>query len=105
METFYNGFVLSTRLMFDAGSLLSKYFEKWVELIETIIENSYQWSTARVNTTNKVTVVNELGESTTLLAQIAALTNLLNNVVATLPPIAATPVTVVPSMCTLWGTT
>lgn len=68
MDTFYNGLVPSTRLMFGASSgwsLLSKSDEECVKLIENIKTNSYQWPTTRVNSIKKAVGLHEVGESTT----------------------------------------
>lgn len=48
-----------------------------MELIETIVANSYQWLFARVNAAKKVAEVHEVSENTTLEAQMNALINLL----------------------------
>lgn len=51
METFYNGFVPSTRLMVDAssgGALLRKSYKECYDLVESIVFNSYQWPTERM---------------------------------------------------------
>lgn len=76
-------------------SLLNKYYKECVELIETIVTNSYQWLALRVNTTKKVEGVHEVGESTTLATQIAILTNIQMNIVAAYAPINATLITMV----------
>ncbi|KAL5554123.1 hypothetical protein UlMin_041524 [Ulmus minor] len=83
METFYNGLLPPTRLMLDAsagGALLNKSYAEAYDLIESIAANSYQWPTSRINTTKKVAGVHELGDVSTLTAQIASLTNMLKAV-------------------------
>ena len=71
METFYNGLLPPMRLMLDAfagGALLNKSYVEVYELIESIVANSYQWPTPRLNSTKKVAGVHELSDVSALTA-------------------------------------
>ncbi|KAL5549722.1 hypothetical protein UlMin_004953 [Ulmus minor] len=95
--------------MLDAsagGALLNKSYAEAYDLIESIAANSYQWPTSRINSTKKVAGVHELGDVSTLTAQIASLTNMLkavstSNVVSpasvSSPVSAISPVVIEPS--------
>ncbi|KAL5565094.1 hypothetical protein UlMin_028258 [Ulmus minor] len=69
--------------MLDAsagGALLNKSYAEAYDLIESIVANSYQWPTSRINSTKKVAGIHELGDVSALTAQIASLTNMLKAV-------------------------
>ena len=61
-------------------------------MIESIAANSYQWPTARVNSTKKVAGVHELSEVSALLAHIASLTNMLKAITTSSSAVSASPV-------------
>ena len=79
LETFYNSFNPSARLMVDAlanGVLLFKSYNEAYEILERIANNNYQWPSTRQVIVKGIVRIHNVDALTALSAQVTPLTNM-----------------------------
>ncbi|XP_022926214.1 uncharacterized protein LOC111433394 [Cucurbita moschata] len=82
METFYNGLNIATKQVVDAsanGAILSKTYNEAYEILERIASNNCQWADVRSNPGRKTRGVLEVDALSSINAQLASVTNILQN--------------------------
>ncbi|XP_023532393.1 uncharacterized protein LOC111794553 [Cucurbita pepo subsp. pepo] len=82
METFYHGLNIATKHVVDAsanGAILSKTYNEAYEILERITSNNFQWADVRSNQGNKTQRVLEVDALSSIKAQLASVTNILQN--------------------------
>ena len=82
METFYNGLNIATKQVVDAsanGAILSKTYNEAYEILERIASNNCQWADVRSNPGRKTREVLEVDALSSINAQLASETNILQN--------------------------
>ncbi|XP_022960432.1 uncharacterized protein LOC111461168 [Cucurbita moschata] len=82
METFYNGLNIATKQVVDAsanGAMLSKTYNEAYEILERIASNNCQWADVRSNPGKKTRGVLEVDALSSINAQLASVTNILQN--------------------------
>ena len=82
METFYNGLNIATKQVVDASaneSILSKTYNEAYEILERIASNNCQWADVRSNPGKKTRGVLEVDALSSINAQLASVTNILQN--------------------------
>ena len=79
---FYNAMNAPTRMMLDAsanGTLLDKAHEKAIEILNKLAKNDFQFPTSRRGGVRRQATVNELDSSSSVAAQLASLTKMVQN--------------------------
>ncbi|KAL4308125.1 hypothetical protein GQ457_01G012990 [Hibiscus cannabinus] len=79
---FYNGVNAPTRMMLDAsanGTLLDKSAEEAIEILDQLANNDYQFPSTRKRMGRRNVMAYELEPTDAILAQLAALTNMVKN--------------------------
>ncbi|KAL4280726.1 hypothetical protein GQ457_03G013620 [Hibiscus cannabinus] len=79
---FYNGVNAPTRMMLDAsenGTLLDKSVEEATEILDRLANNDYQFPSTRRGMARRNATTYELEPTDSILAQLAALTNMVKN--------------------------
>jgi len=82
METFYHGLNIATKQVVGAsanGPILSKTYNEAYEILERIASNNCQWADVRSNPGKKTRGVLEVDVLSSINAQLASVTNILQN--------------------------
>ena len=82
METFYHGLNIVTKQVVDVsahGTILSKTYNEAYEILKRIASNNCQWADVRSNSGKKTQGVLEVDALSSINAQLASVTNILQN--------------------------